>query len=174
MIRHEKVGKIFFNKGVAILVALFLFSTGGCLSGCKNKTGMEPMGKTIEVEVCTITAKDTPLIFEYIGQTESSHMVEIRARVEGFLDKQLYNDGAFVKAGQPMFQIDPKPFEASLEEAKGQLSQQEAKLFTATANLKRIKPLSVRKTLMMQPEVNLRQRPRLSLPRQMSGWQSLI
>jgi membrane fusion protein (multidrug efflux system) len=62
--------------------------------------------------------------------------------VDGFLDKRLYTEGAIVKLGQVMFQMDPKPFEAQLAAARGALAEQKARLWTAQANLKRIKPLA--------------------------------
>ena len=68
--------------------------------------------------------------------------MEIRARVEGFLEKKTYEEGGKVKAGQAMFQIDRRPFEAALQQARGALAQQEAKLTNAEATLKRLRPLA--------------------------------
>jgi membrane fusion protein (multidrug efflux system) len=79
---------------------------------------------------------------EFVAQTESSQQVEIVARVSGFLDKISYREGDLVKEGQLLFQLDPKPFEAQLDSAKGELMAQRARLATATANLNRIKPLT--------------------------------
>src|SRR5205814_6899364 len=66
----------------------------------------------------------------------------IRARVDGFLDKRLYTEGDLVHAGQAMFQIDRKPFEAQFRTARGQLAQQQAALEVAEAYLARVKPLA--------------------------------
>ena len=88
------------------------------LSACDKKSPPPPK-PPIEVSVMKIIAQDTPIDFEYVGQTLSPNEVELRARVAGFLDKQLYNDGEFVTAGKIMFQMDPKPFEAKLLTAKG-------------------------------------------------------
>jgi membrane fusion protein (multidrug efflux system) len=96
----------------------------------------------VEVTALKITPRDIPSPFEFVGQTESSHQVEIRSRVDGFLEKRLYEEGEMVKSGQVMFQMDRRPFEASLQEAKGELAQQEARLANAKANLARIKPLA--------------------------------
>src|SRR4029450_10333939 len=68
--------------------------------------------------------------------------VEIRARVDGFLEKRMYTEGDLVRTGQPMFLIDRKPFEAKLQSAKGELARQQAALDVANANLTRIKPLA--------------------------------
>ncbi len=69
-------------------------------------------------------------------------MVEIRARVAGFLDKRVYEEGSLVKAGQVLFRIDQRDFQAALQQAKGELAQQEARWATAKANLARVKPLA--------------------------------
>jgi membrane fusion protein (multidrug efflux system) len=73
--------------------------------------------------------------------------VEIRSRVEGFLEKRLYTEGTLVQEGQALFQMDQKPFQAQLDAAKAELAQQKARLRTATANLKRVKPLAAQNAL---------------------------
>jgi len=75
-----------------------------------------------------------------VGQTESSHLVEIRARIDGYLEKKALQGGRLVKAGEVMFFNGRRPFEAALQKARGQLAVQEAKLSNATANLARIRP----------------------------------
>ena len=119
---------------------LIILATG--LSGCgeKNDGAHPPQG--IPVTVMTVTPRDVPIDIEFVGATESSHQVEIRARVEGFLEKKTYEEGGKVKAGQAMFQIDRRPFEAALQQARGALAQQEAKLTNAEATLKRLRPLA--------------------------------
>jgi membrane fusion protein (multidrug efflux system) len=90
----------------------------------------------------TITARDTPATFEFVAQTQSSREVEIRARVEGFLDRRLYTEGDLVKTGQILFQMDRKPFEAALASAQGQKAQQQARYEVAKATLARVRPLA--------------------------------
>lgn len=63
-----------------------------------------------QVSVISIEPRDTPLVVEFVGQTQGSHQVEIRARVNGFLDKRTYTEGSTVRAGQTMFRMDPKPY----------------------------------------------------------------
>jgi membrane fusion protein (multidrug efflux system) len=111
------------------------------LFGCGEKQKPQPKATT-EVTAITVSAKDTPIALEFVAQTQSSREVEIRARVEGFLDKQLYTEGQLVHAGQVLFQIDPKPFEAALASAKGQLELQKARLVVAKQNLARVRPLA--------------------------------
>jgi membrane fusion protein (multidrug efflux system) len=113
----------------------------GLLLGCSKQPAPPPVAAT-EVTAVTVAAKDTPVSLEYVAQTQSSREVEIRARVEGFLDKRLYTEGQAVRAGQILFQMDRKPFEAALQSAKGQLEQQKARLGVAQQNLARVRPLA--------------------------------
>ena len=94
-----------------------------------------------EVSILQIQQQETPITYEYTAQTESSQLVEIRTRVSGFLDKRTYKEGNVVKAGQTLFLIDKKPFEAQLSAARGELSAQQARLSVAQATLNRVKPL---------------------------------
>jgi membrane fusion protein (multidrug efflux system) len=112
------------------------------LTGCQKADQAGGGYPAVEVTTVTATPKDTPVTFEFVGQTESSRQVEIRARVEGFLEKRSYQQGGVVHSGQVMFQMDRKPFEAALQAAEGELAQQEARLATAKANLGRIRPLA--------------------------------
>ena len=115
---------------------------GGLVAGCgKPEPKTEPRAPS-EVAVMTVAERDTPVTFQYVSQTQSSHQVQIRARVNGFLDKRVYTEGAMVKAGDVMFQQDPKPFQAQLDAAKGALAEQQARLQTANDNLAQVKPLA--------------------------------
>lgn len=96
----------------------------------------------LEVTVVAVAPQTTPATFEFTGKTESSRSVEIRARVEGYLDKIAYTEGDFVHPGQLLFQLDPQPFQAALENAKGDLARAEAQLANARATLARVKPLA--------------------------------
>jgi membrane fusion protein (multidrug efflux system) len=113
------------------------------LAGCAKEQAAPP-AQPLQVTAVSVTPRDTPVSFEFVAQTESSRQVEIRARVDGFLDKRLYTEGNMVRAGQPLFQMDRKPFEAALQSAQGQLEQQRAKLDAAAANLRRVRPLAAR------------------------------
>nr|WP_228878877.1 efflux RND transporter periplasmic adaptor subunit [Paraburkholderia saeva] len=116
------------------------------LASCK-KPPAAPAAAAPEVTVTTVAQQDTPVDFEFTAQTQSSREVEIRARVDGFLDKRMYVEGQVVKAGQTMFQMDKKPFEAALQTAMGQLAQQQARLEVAKANLARVQPLAAQNAL---------------------------
>ncbi len=114
--------------------------------GCSSEKPA-PVAQIPEVGVITVTAQVVPYTFTFVAQTESSRQVEIVARVAGFLDRIAYAEGDFVKEGQTLFQIDPKPFKAQLEAAQGELGAQKARLATAKANLARVKPLAEQNAL---------------------------
>jgi len=94
-----------------------------------------------------VIQRDVPVVFEYVAQTQSSHLVNIQARVSGFLDKRMYTEGALVKEGQVLFQMDAKPFQVQLDQAKAALARQEAALETSRLNLARTKPLAEQNAL---------------------------
>jgi membrane fusion protein (multidrug efflux system) len=110
------------------------------LSGCESEQS-ESAAKPVPVSVTRISPKDTPVTFEFVGQTESSSQVQIVARVSGFLDEKVYTEGSMVKAGDVLFRQDPKPFRAALNAAKGALAAQQARYQVARDNLARVQPL---------------------------------
>jgi len=117
------------------------------LTACGKKEPEAQERPPAPVTVLRIEPRDTPVTYEYVGQTESTRQVQIRARVDGFLDSRVYREGSLVNAGDLMFLQDPKPFQAALDAAKGALAQQEARLQTARDNLKRVRPLTAQKAL---------------------------
>lgn len=121
--------------------AIALIGLSSLLAGC-GKEPVSPARQPPEVTVMTVAARDTPVTFEFVAQTESSREVEIRARVAGFLDKRQYTEGDLVKTGQVLFQMDRKPFEAALASAQGQMAQQQARWEVAKATLARVRPLA--------------------------------
>lgn len=110
-------------------------------AGCSREAPPPPPPQT-EVSVLKVEPRDTPVTFEYIAQTQSPQEVDIVARVSGFLDKQLYTEGAIVKQGQVLFKMDQKPFIAQLDSAQAAWDKAKAANDTAVANLKRVKPLA--------------------------------
>jgi RND family efflux transporter MFP subunit len=86
-----------------------------------------------DVEVATVEQKDVPIVGEWVGTLDGLVDADVRAQVTGYLMRQDYQEGAFVKAGQLLFEIDPRPFQAALDQAKGQLAQAVAALANAKA-----------------------------------------
>ena len=122
-------------KRMVPVVATALIALAGC-----SREGAETR-PVPEVTVVTVAPSTVPFSPTFVAQTESSRQVDIVARVSGFLDRIAYEEGKLVKQGQLLFQIDPKPFEAQLAAARGELAAQQARLTTARANLDRVKPL---------------------------------
>jgi len=123
-----------------LLTALVLVVT---LTGCKSQAA--PKRPPTAVTVLTIEKQTVPAIFEYVAVAESSHLVEIRARVEGYLDKIAYKEGSLVNQNDLLFEIDPRPFQAALDQAKAQEEQQAAFLWQAERALERYRPLYEKK-----------------------------
>jgi membrane fusion protein (multidrug efflux system) len=111
----------------------FLFS---CQS-VEKPSPPAPVGVTIY----TVEPKTLPLVFDFLGFAESSHLVEIRARVEGYLDKIAYDEGQLVHEEDLLFLLDPKPFVAKVEQAKGEVARQEALVENAKLTVNRLTPL---------------------------------
>ena len=101
------------------------------------------------VEVVPAEQKDVPIYGEWIGTLDGLVNADVRAQVTGYLLKQAYQEGSFVRKGQLLFQIDPRPFQAALDQAEGQLEQAKANLANAQAvqgrtelDVKRYTPLA--------------------------------
>lgn len=93
------------------------------------------------VTLLQVKAETVPVRFEYVGQTAGSKEAEVRARVQGILERRTYAEGGVVKAGQTMFVIDPKPYAAQAEQAEAALAQAQAQLAQARRLVERLKPL---------------------------------
>ena len=122
---------------------LLCFSLSIVLSiavGCKKEQQAAPPPP--EVEVVSVAQKDVPIYKEWVGALDGYVNAVIRPQVTGYLIKQNYREGDLVKKGQVLFEIDPRTFQASLDQAMAQLSQQKARHDTAKANLARIRPLA--------------------------------
>jgi RND family efflux transporter MFP subunit len=86
-----------------------------------------------DVQIVPVEQKDVQIYVEHIGTLDGFVNADVRAQVTGYLMRQAYQEGAFVKQGQLLFQIDPRPFQAALDQAKGQLAQAKASLANAEA-----------------------------------------
>lgn len=121
--------------GPLILLGLL---AGGCHRD--EKKGAPPVMPL--VTVTQVIPRDVPVSFEYVAKTESSHQVNIQARVSGFLERRVYTEGAMVKAGEVLFLMDRKPFQAQVDGAAAALARQRAAMETARLNLERTRPLA--------------------------------
>ncbi|HEU4626762.1 MAG TPA: efflux RND transporter periplasmic adaptor subunit [Steroidobacteraceae bacterium] len=104
---------------------VFLVLAALLLGACARKAA-PPAPPPVEVGVLTAHAQPVPLTRELVGRLSATRSADVRARVAGVLQKRLYKEGSLVKAGQPLFAIDPAPFQAALNGAKAALAQAEA------------------------------------------------
>jgi membrane fusion protein (multidrug efflux system) len=111
------------------------------LSACREAKETAPAQAPIPVQVAAVIRRDVPEMLEAIGQTRGSVEVEIRARVEGFIDSVLFDEGKPVRKGEVLYEIDPKPLIAAVNSAKGKLAQAQADLAKARQDVARYKPL---------------------------------
>ena len=126
--------------------ALALAAALAALAGC-GKPPEKPPPAPLDVSIVTVRSRDVPVVAVYVAQTQSSQAVNIQARVSGFLDQRVYTEGSFVKKGQVLFRMDPKPFQAQVDGAAAALQRNQAALQVATANLNRTKPLAEKNAL---------------------------
>jgi RND family efflux transporter MFP subunit len=119
---------------IGLVAALLLMNALGCSNG-KVRAAAPPPPPV--VEVAPVIQKDVPVQGEWVGTLEGYVNAQIQPQVSGYLIRQDYREGAPVKKGQILFQIDPRPFQAALDQAKGQLSRVEAQMANAELNVKR-------------------------------------
>ncbi|EFB40674.1 MULTISPECIES: efflux RND transporter periplasmic adaptor subunit [Parachlamydia] len=119
---------------------LFLVLLSFCLFSCDSKVENTPVNP-VDVTDYVVESKTLPVVYDYIGFAQSSHPVEIRARVEGYLDKIAYQEGQLVHEGDLLFQLDPKQYQARVEQSKGDVAKQEALLENAKLTVQRLEPL---------------------------------
>lgn len=103
-----------------------------------------------EVEVMAVTQKDVPVFSEWVGTTEGLVNATIRAQVTGYLSRQVYKEGATVKKGDLMFEIDPRKFKALLDQAEAQLAMAKARLGKTELDVKRYRPLAKESAISQQ------------------------
>ena len=114
------------------------------LSGCGSRKVLAKSGPPPAMPVSVVKAEpsDVPLTGEWVGTLDGYVNAQIQPQASGYLIRQDYREGAQVEKGQVLFEIDPRPFEAALEQAQGQLGQAQAQLALAQINVKRDTPLA--------------------------------
>jgi RND family efflux transporter MFP subunit len=114
--------------------ALGLFVIGLIIGAIRPKhVSGAPANAPLDVEIVQVEQKDVPIYGEWIGTLDGFTNADVRAEVTGYIMRQAYQEGAFVKKGQLLFEIDPRPFQAALDQAEGQLAQAKATLANAQA-----------------------------------------
>ena len=118
----------------AILLALTLLMVTGCEKKVESTAQAPP-----DVDVAKVVQQDVPITKEWVATLAGFVNADIRAQVEGYLIRQNYPNGAFVRKGALLFQIDPRPFQAALDQAKANLEQTKGTLEQAKATLEEAK-----------------------------------
>ena len=102
------------------------------------------------VSVAPVIQKDVPIYQDWIGTLDGFINAQIRPQIEGYLLKQTYKEGTLVKAGDTLFEIDPRQFQAAYDQAKGNMAQFQAMLGNAKTTVARYKPLAAEKAISQQ------------------------
>src|SRR5262245_65976757 len=127
LLKHKLViGATFCLIVIALLVAV---------SGSRGKDAAPPSPPLPGVEVAEVEQQDVPIHSEWIGTLDGMVNAEIRAQAPGYLRTQRYTEGSFVKQGQLLFEIDPRPFQAALDQARGELAKAEGQVTQANGQL---------------------------------------
>src|SRR5713226_7704837 len=120
-----------------LLLGCSLLFLGGCSGGKAASAPPPPV-----VEVATVVQQDTPIYSEWVAILDGYVNAQIQPHVSGYIIRQNYKEGSVVKKGEVLFEIDPRPFKAALDQAKGQLAQAEAQLGKASNDVERDTPLA--------------------------------
>ena len=118
------------------------------LAGCGRKDPPPPPPP--DVLVTPVVQSDVPILSEWIGTLDGSVNAEIRPKVEGYLLREFYKEGQFVRAKDPLFEIDPRQFRAALGQAQAALARTQAQLAKATKDVERFTPLAAQRAISQQ------------------------
>jgi RND family efflux transporter MFP subunit len=124
-----------FKEGFEAAGPIALMAAALTMSSCTRATSAAAPPRPPEVEVAPVEQRDIPVYREWVGTLDGMVNAAIRAQVTGYLLKQNYAEGSFVRKGQLLFEIDPRPFQAAVDQARGQLAQANGQLAQANAQL---------------------------------------
>lgn len=121
------------HRALMLLVSAAMFSSCG--------TEAPPAPPVPNVKAAIVLQRDVPIYLETIGQTRGNTETEIRARVEGYIEKVNYDEGTEVRKGQLLYTLDPRPFEEALAQAKAELARAQAEWARRKQDVARFEPL---------------------------------
>ena len=130
-----------------IIVAAIGIALAACSEGDARQGSKGAASAAVPVSVLEVALREVPVAFESVGRTEGSREVQVRARVTGILERQLYREGDSVAAGTLLFRIERAPFEIELAQARAALAQEAAKQELAQQELERLKGLADRRAI---------------------------
>src|SRR5580700_8955488 len=111
------------------------------IAGCGNPTAA-PAIPSLEVEVASVVQKDVPIFSEWVATLDGYINAQIQPQVAGYVIRQTYKEGSFVRKGQIPFHIDPRPFQAVLDQTNAQVAQAQAQLAKTAMDVDRDTPLA--------------------------------
>jgi len=158
-----------WSRGTFVAI---LCGAGACFTGGCSKSGGEAPPPA-DVQVLTVLQADVPVTREWVGTMDGSVDAQIRAQVTGYLVKQDYLEGSAVKTGDPLFEIDPRPFAAAQAQAEGVLGQAQAQLGKAEQDVARYTPLA-KDMAVSQEELDDAVQARLAAKAQVSSAQAAL
>jgi len=112
------------SKLLFVITAVSCLATSGCNSAAQSQHAAPPPPQVV---VKQVDAANVPVLSEYPAQTYARNSVEVRGRVDGYIDKWLFRPGQEVRAGEVLYVLDVRPYEAAVAQAKGNLSQSESR-----------------------------------------------
>jgi len=115
--------------------------------GCTRPSAAPPVAAPPTVTVVDVVERDVPLVSEWVATLDGYVNAQIRPEVTGYLVRRSYREGALVRKGEVLFEIDPRPFQAAVNQAKAQLAQAEAQLARANRDVERDTPLAAQKAI---------------------------
>ncbi len=120
--------KVVISAVIATIIVISIVIVAG-----RSTKPAQAAPRPVEVQVVQVEQKDVPIYSEWIGTTDGMVNADIKAQVTGYLLKQDYKEGSFVKKGQLLFEIDPRPFQAAIDQANGQVAQFQGQLEQANS-----------------------------------------
>ena len=132
-----------------LIVSAGAAALAGPLAGCSNGEAQQqpPAPQAVPVTALAVSLREVPVIYEAVGRTEGSREVQVRARVSGILEKQMYSEGDSVKQGAPLFRIERAPFEIDVQQSRAILAQEKARHELAKQEFERLKGLADRRAI---------------------------
>jgi RND family efflux transporter MFP subunit len=140
--RHcpEGIGSLLCGAASRLVLALLLVPVSFAV-GC-GKTNAAPANPVPEVEVASVVQQDVPIVSEWVATLDGYVNAQIQPQVTGYIIRQTYKEGSFVHKGQILFHIDPRPFQAVLDQANAQVAQAQAQLAKTAMDVDRDTPLA--------------------------------
>jgi len=142
--KRRRPGTITLSVAISMAFLVVLGFGTGMLAGCDKDVSAAPSGARSPMKVTVVKARqtDVPVTDEWVGTLDGYVNAQIQPQASGYLIRQDYREGSQVEIGQVLFEIDPRPFDATLQQAQGQLGQAQAQLALAQINVNRDTPLA--------------------------------